>query len=357
MKILRLTTLMDFGGQERKYISFTENSNILNHHYVFAAIGYGGNAEKLLKERGFEVHILNRNFSIKNISNIWAVYQLIKRVNPDIVHTAAGEANFHGIIAAKLAGVKIIIGEEIGIPSHSKIAQRFFKQVYSFAKKVICVSEAVKRHLNEIGEIITEKGVVIYNPANAPTDSHLYSDPNVFNIVYVGRLEKVKNVEMLLHAFNKIDNTNIHLTIVGEGRERENLEGITNHFSLNENVTFTGFSQNPHQFLEGADLFVLPSFSEGFGIAVVEAMLMKVPVLCSNVGGIPEFVKDNENGWLFNPLKEDELVEKLNTILAKNKIDLREIGLKGYNDVNNVFTVEKYVENLENLYERLAKED
>lgn len=357
MKILRLTTLMDFGGQERKYISFTENPELLHHDYVFAAIGYGGNAEKLLKERGFEVHILSRQFAIKKILNIWAVYRLIKKIKPDVVHTAAAEANFHGIIAAKLAGVKIIIGEEIGIPNHTKIAQRIFKLVYKFARKIVCVSEAVKKHLIGIREIDREKGLVIYNPANAPSGHFQINNSNIFNIVYVGRLEKVKNVELLLHAFSKIENPKVHLTIVGEGRERVNLEALTTALSLSGKVKFTGFSENPHQFLASANLFVLPSFSEGFGIAVVEAMLMKVPVLCSNVGGIPEFVKDNDNGWLFNPLEETELIDKLKIILAKNKSDLSNIGEQGYRDVKDIFTVEKYINNLENLYENLSKEN
>src|SRR5690606_13205448 len=105
MKVLRLTTLLNFGGQEKKYISFTEFPELLEFDYEFAAIGYGGHAEIVLKERGFQVHILNKNFSVKNLSNIWSVYKLIKKLKPDVVHTAAAEANFHGIIAAKLAGV------------------------------------------------------------------------------------------------------------------------------------------------------------------------------------------------------------------------------------------------------------
>ena len=100
MRILRITTLLDFGGQEKQYVSFTEKPELLQYQYIFAAIGFGGNAEETLRKRGFEVHILNRKFAIKNISNIWTVYKLIKKINPDIVHTAAAEANFHGIIAA-----------------------------------------------------------------------------------------------------------------------------------------------------------------------------------------------------------------------------------------------------------------
>ena len=356
MKILRLTTLMDFGGQERKYLSFTKDPELLHHQYVFAAIGYGGNAEKILRKRGFEVHILNSKFSIKNLTNIWKVYRLIKKVKPDIVHTAAGEANFHGIIAAKLAGVQSIIGEEIGIPSHSKKAQKIFRIVYKSAKKVICVSKAVKNYLIEVGEISAEKAELIYNPANAPDFERSNSHSNIFNIVYVGRLERVKNVEILLKAFAKISSENVALTIVGDGTERLKLERLADELSISTKIKFVGFSQNPYGYLADADLFVLPSLSEGFGIAAVEAMLMKVPVLCSNVGGIPEFVNDNINGWLFDPLQEAELSKKLKNTTLMNKTELQKIGMKGYEDVSDLFTEKKYVQNLENLYERISKQ-
>ncbi|MET3730531.1 glycosyltransferase family 4 protein [Moheibacter stercoris] len=350
MKILRLTTLLDFGGQERKYISFTESKNLLNHQYVFGAIGYGGNAEKILRERGFEVHILNRNFSIRNLSNIWAVYQLIKKVKPDVVHTAAAEANFHGILAAKLAGVKYIIGEEIGIPNHSKNAQFIFRQIYKAAQQVICVSAAVKNHLVKIKEIPEEKGVVIYNPAESP-DFIKHRITDQFNIVYVGRLEKVKNVEALIKAFSRIFQTNAILTLVGDGRERKNLENLARELKIEKNVQFVGFATDPHEYLQSADLFVLPSFSEGFGIAAVEAMLMRVPVLCSNVGGIPEFVEHEKTGWLFNPNNLEELSAKLKEVMEMDPTSLEEIGINGYKSVKEVFTKKKYVENLEKLYE------
>lgn len=349
MKVLRLTTLLDFGGQEKQYISFTENLELLHHNYIFAAIGFGGNAEKVLKERGFEVHILNREFSIKNISNIWAVYKLIKEINPDVVHTAAAEANFHGIIAAKLAGVKMIIGEEIGIPNHSKPAQVIFRQVYKLATKVICVSESVKTHLIKTGEIPSSKGAVIYNPVSIPKQFPTEKEDK-FNIVYVGRLEKVKNVATLIKAFSKIQNQNTQLTIVGDGRERQNLENLTSELKMKDRVIFKGFLKDPAQYLCAADLFVLPSYSEGFGIAAVEAMFLKIPVLATNVGGVPEFIKDGENGWLFNPNDETELKSNLEKVLNLDKVALKKVGEKGYESAIYTFTVEDYVTKLEDLY-------
>lgn len=352
MKILRLTTLLDFGGQEKQYLSFTEKPELLQHQYIFAAIGFGGNAEDTLRKRGFEVHILNRKFAIKNISNIWAVYKLIKKLNPDIVHTAAAEANFHGIIAAKLAGVKTIIGEEVGIPNHSSSAQKVFRLIYKLADKVVGVSLSVKKHLISINEIPESKGEVIYNPVSIPKE-FLKIDSDKFKIVYVGRLEVVKNVENLIKAFANLNSTNVHLTIVGDGRERNNLEELSAKLQAESKITFIGFSSEPSKYLSNANLFVLPSFSEGFGIAAAEAMFLKIPVLCSNVGGIPEFVKDGQNGWLFNPNNIQELSSKLNEIIAMDSSSLVQIGQNGYQEVNGKFTVEKYIYNLEGFYNKL----
>lgn len=347
--MLKLTTLLDFGGQEKQYLSFTENPELLKNEYVFAAIGFGGNAEIVLKERGYEVHILNRKFSIKNLSNIWAVYKLIKKVKPDVVHTAAAEANFHGIIAAKLAGVKTIIGEEIGIPNHSAIAQKVFGLVYRLADKIICVSQSVKNRLVKTGEISSRKGKVIYNPVSVPKKYEIERSEK-FNILYVGRLEKVKNVESLVRAFSQLKNGDIQLTIVGDGRERQNLETLVTELKLSKKVIFEGFQSDPGKYLSAADLYVLPSYSEGFGIAAVEAMFLKVPVLATNVGGVPEFVTHGENGWLFDPNSIEDLVEKLENIFSLNVYEREAIGAKGFRDVSNRFTVDKYVENLENLY-------
>lgn len=351
MKILRITTLLDFGGQEKKYLSFTEKKVRLHHDYEFAAIGYGGNAEKLLRERGFQVHILNRKFSIKNLSNIFTVYKLIRKIKPDVVHTAAAEANFHGIIAAKLAGVKYIIGEEIGIPNHSRAAQKVFAVVYKLANKVICVSHSVKDFLIKTGEIPAEKCCVLYNPVSIPK-----AFPKVpsekFEIVYVGRLEKVKNVETLINAFHVVRNDNLNLTIVGDGRERASLENLVKELKIEENITFEGFQNEPSRFLCSADLYVLPSYSEGFGIAAVEAMFLKVPVLATQVGGVPEFINDGGNGWLFNPTSVKDLAAKLHAILQMDQCARIALGEKGYLAVSERFTVEKYIENLERLYER-----
>jgi len=352
MKIIRLTTLLDFGGQERQYISFTEiDQQLLQNEYIFAAIGYGGYAERAIREKGFEVVIFNQNPKISNLKNIWILYKWFKKTKPDVVHTAAAEANFHGIIAAKFAGVKIIIGEEIGFPNHSFIARLIFKLIYKWTYKVICVSKAVKHFIIDAKEINALKGVVIYNPVSdaIPTEKKLAKD---FTIVSVGRFEKVKNQASLIRAFSQLENRKTKLILVGEGSERIYLENLIKKLNIEARVFLTGFVSNPEEYLSQSHLFVLPSLSEGFGIAVVEAMQQEMACLCSNVGGISEFITHNESGWLFNPNDENELIEKLNTLLASPYSEIEKIAKQANKSVNNKFTIRKYAENLESLYRK-----
>jgi glycosyltransferase involved in cell wall biosynthesis len=350
MKIIRLTTLLDFGGQERQYISFAEaDSESLKNEYIFAAIGHGGFAEQIIREKGFEVIIFNNNPKISNLKNIWVLYKWFKKTKPDVIHTAAAEANFHGVIAAKLAGIKTIIGEEIGFPKHSSAAKLIFRIIYKFTYKVVCVSNAVKNFLVTTKEISPSKGIVIYNPVSPAIATAKQLSSN-FTIVSVGRFEKVKNQTLLIQAFSKIENTETRLILVGEGSERKNLEELIKTLNLQDRVTLVGFVKNPEKYIAKSHLFVLPSLSEGFGIAVVEAMQQETACLCSNVGGISEYITHNKTGWLFNPNDETELVEQLNKVIATPYIEIQKIAKQAKMSVENSFTIQKYVENLENLY-------
>ena len=230
IKVLRITTFLDFGGQEKQYISFI-------------------------------------------------LYKWLKEVNPDLIHSAAGEANFHGIIAAKLAGVKYIVSEEIGFPNHSVKAKFLFSFLYRFVNVVVCVSKAVKEYLIRIGEITESKGYVVYNS--------------------VGRLDRVKNQYLLIEAFANLKDINLKLILVGDGNDRQFLESHISRLGLKSQIQITGFVSNPEHYLAKADLFVLPSISEGFGIAVIEAMQLGIPCLCTNLIQIikPNF-KTNLNSFL-----------------------------------------------------------
>lgn len=220
----------------------------------------------------------------------------------------------------------------------------------------MCVSNAVKGYLVNIGEIVPQKGVVIYNPVSPPPkiDRVPQSD---FTIVSVGRLESVKNQYLLLKALAWINDKSFRLILVGDGMDRQFLQNEIRRLDLQNQVHITGFVSEPEHFLAKADLFVLPSFSEGFGIAAVEAMQLGIPCLCSNVGGIPEFIEDGDTGWLFNPNDFSDFTKKLQLIREMDHISLNEIGLRGKESVLDRFSEKKYIEDIERFYRKIMKID
>lgn len=353
IKIVRITTFLDFGGQEKQYISFTNCKSELRYNYIFAAIGKGGHAEKIIKNKGFELKIFNQNPSFYNLKFTYTLYKWLKKIKPDIVHSAAGEANFHGIIAAKCAGIKWVVAEEIGFPNHSFKARLIYSFLYRFVNKVLCVSNAVKDYLIEIGEITVGKGHVIYNPVSLLANINRIKQPNL-TIVSVGRLERVKNQLLLIEGFAQLKNKNIKLILVGDGTDRQFLQNKIKEFRLENQVLITGFVPNPEYYLAKADLFVLPSISEGFGIAVVEAMQFEIPCLCTNVGGIPEFIIEGYSGWLFDPNSKENFITKLKYVIGLSPTLRNYVGRQGKAVIGKKFSESKYAENIENFYSELV---
>ena len=351
MKVIRLTTLHGYGGQEKKLINFTERPELLNHEYVFAAIGTGGHCENILRSRGYKVKIFNLPIAHKNIKNIFIIAKWLRQEKPDIIHTAASEANFHGVLAAKLAGVPVIIVEEIGVPNtHSKKAKLIFKYVYKLAHKIIAVSKEVKRVIIENGEAPAKKIEVLYNLTPLPKN-HEKINHSKFQWVFVSRLIPRKNTTTLITAFSKLDiDKRGELHIVGDGVEREMLENQVKELKLENSVIFHGFQPDPEKYIAQADVFVLPAFDEGFGIVVIEAMFLKKACLCGYGGGIPEYMVHNENGWFFDPYSVDDLIEKMNNILELDKEKIAQVGQIAYDRAIDKFTIEKYVQNLEKIY-------
>src|SRR5690606_12125428 len=161
-------------------------------------------------------------------------------------------------------------------------------------------------------------------PREVARDSQQY-----FTLVTVGRLEKVKNQRLLLHGLEALKDKSVRLRVVGDGSERLNRQTEIERLGLQQRVLITGFVSEPALYLAKADLFVLPSLSEGFGIAAVEAMHQGIPCLCSKVGGIPEFIKDGKNGWLFNPESKFDFMTKLESIRNMDTGDRIAVGLRG----------------------------
>jgi glycosyltransferase involved in cell wall biosynthesis len=147
-------------------------------------------------------------------------------------------------------------------------------------------------------------------------------------------------------------NLHLKLDIIGEGPLRVEIQNEIEKFNLCNYVKLLGYKSNVGEYLKKTTIYVHPSNMEGFGIAVVEAMLAKKLVIVSNAGALPEVVINNESGVLVNYNDPVEWEEKICQLL-QNEDKRNELALNGYERAKKLFLIEVYVEKLDNLYEEL----
>ncbi|NCD40855.1 MAG: glycosyltransferase [Bacteroidia bacterium] len=166
---------------------------------------------------------------------------------------------------------------------------------------------------------------IIPNPVDvkqvrAKADAFNNSNGSGVRIVTLGRLSEVKGIKYLIKAFVLLKNSDSKchytLTIIGDGSERPYLENMVEEFNMSDAVTFIGEQTNPYPYLKSADIFVQPSLHEGFGVSIVEAMLLGAAVIASNVGGIPDIIQSEVNGLLVKPADEQTLARAVCRLAA-----------------------------------------
>lgn len=352
MKIIRLSTFLDFGGVETRLANISHVKD--NHEWIFVCMNKEGRAAEIIKGNNKRVINLNCKPSIYSLKTLRVLYKTLKKEKPDVIHTSGAEANFHGIIAGKLAGVPKIIGEEIGTPSHSKKAKIIFSLIYKMANFVIGNSDAVLKVVHEIDSVPYSKLKRIANPIifrKLPEVIVSRTAKNDFRIIMISRLEAVKNIEGVLNVLSRLvtEKTNVKLTIAGSGRLENDLKQKTRVLGLKNHVDFVGFITNPYPYLINSDLYILNSHTEGFSNSLIEAMYSKTPSLSTNVGAAPEIIKDNENGFLVAANNEELLYEKIKLIISMTPETRTELGIKGHEKTKD-FSLDKHIEKLMENY-------
>ncbi|WP_439481069.1 glycosyltransferase [Cyclobacterium plantarum] len=363
MRVIRVLPYLDFGGLERRVlltaIGFQQHKD---HELEIFVLGKQGKTSGELIDLGIQPKHFHTNIKIPNFKLIYVLYTQFKLVRPDVVHTSSAEANFHGLIAAWFAGVPIRIGEEIGFPSHDWKWIIIFKCVYALATKVIAISEAVKSRIVELGEVGAEQVEVVYNPVSFKEEGKrercklkvgILDPSDSFVFVTTCRLVPVKNLDTLITVFHGLVLEEkvkaLKLWIIGEGTEIEKLKKLVDKLGLRGQVVFWEYQEDVKPFLEAADAFVLPSFSEGFSISLVEAMLCGLPCIVTNQGGPSEIVEDQSTGFLINPHDPSQIKKAMQDLIQIPTKDRDQIG-KLAKQAAAKYSLENYVKRLLEIY-------
>jgi glycosyltransferase involved in cell wall biosynthesis len=227
--------------------------------------------------------------------------------------------------------------------------------------KIVAVSHIVKSLLMERDHIDPSKINVIYNGIDTDRfQSYLTKEEardklglpaESLVIGTVGRLEKPKGQLHLIRAFGKVSeqNPDTKLVIVGTGSLESSLKSDVSRQRIDDSVIFLGLRRDIPDILRAFDIFVMPSLSEGFPMALLEAMSLALPVIVTPVGGIPELVTDERNGIFVPPADESALAKKI-LDLSANRPRLTRLGNSAKETIFEKFSASAMVQATEALY-------
>ncbi len=361
INVVHLVENLVVGGLENVLATIVLNLNTEKYNVSVWCLKEGGFlADKLLK-RGVEVKVLNLPSS-KNPAGIYQLYKLLKDNKVNIIHTHAYSAGTIGRISAFFAGVPVIISHNHSVYSYYNKYYHFVERFLSLlTDKIICVSDIVKKFTNKTQGIDTEKLITIHNgienvspvPEKISTSikNGLGIPPDHTVICTITHMLKHKGVIYLIKSASILleHRKNVTFLLVGEGSLKDELKKLCVNLKIEKNVIFAGERSDIPEILSLSDIFVLPSLREGLPLTILEAMAYGKPVIATNVGGVPEVVKDRVSGILVSPKDPEALYNAMNELLS-DKEKLQKMGHNGKKICNESFSSKTMVGKIEELY-------
>ncbi|MEM9162080.1 MAG: glycosyltransferase family 4 protein [Cyanobacteria bacterium P01_F01_bin.4] len=374
IKVLHLITRLAVGGAQDNTLLTVENHDRTRFESHLAA---NPDDEWLLRAQqtadGFHPlpNLVRPIHPLKDIRALFDMVTLLRREKFDVVHTHSSKAGILGRIAARVAGVPVVVHTIHGFPFHdfmSPLKRRFYialeRGLRQFADFYITVCELNRRQAIELGLVQAERSQTVYSgisftkldrPSDLAATRHELAIPEGWHtIAMVGRLDQQKAPYHLIEAFAQVVQIcpETLLLLVGEGELRSQLETQIQQLDLTNQVRLLGSREDVPEILKIADIFALSSLWEGLGRAMTEAMLLGKPVVVPEIYGIPEIVHQNETGLLFSSGDTNQLAAHLIYLLQHP--ELREqLGANAKMLTRERFDAMLMVKQIEEIYDKL----
>jgi len=369
-KILYIITQSEWGGAQR-YI-FDLATNLPKDQYE-VSVAAGGSEELFEKLDSVAIKTFQLKYLIREISPIQdylailEIRKLIKRIQPNIIHLNSSKAGIVGSLAAiglKTRVIYTIHGFVFNepMPAWKKyfyiLAEKFTAR---FKEKLICVSE-FDRQAGIKNKITSQKKFVTINNAVGPINflsqeiarEKLGLPADKIIIGTIANFYPTKGLNYLIAAAKIIidQRPEIFFQLIGFGQLENDLRTLVKESNIAANFTiFNGKNMNGDGkiYLKAFDFYTLPSVKEGFPYAILEAMQAGLPIVATNVGGLPEMINNNVNGLLVKPADPAELAQALISLLNDKNL-AQQFGRQAKIDFENKFSLEKMIAATEKIY-------
>ena len=392
-KILFIVTQSEFGGAQRYIFEIVSNLDKQKYEILVAAgEGDGELFKKILNTRHkientptrtVKLKWLKRTpYPLRLIFSISEIFNLLKRERPDILFLCSTTAGLLGSVSGYLYKTltkhKIQIIYRIGgwsfndpRPSFVNTLLLWLEKLTAPLKDKIIVNSEFDKEIAIKNRIChPEKLIKIYNGI-APeklefllkeeAKKFLFKDNAKYQIQdtkyligCIANFYKTKGLEYLIKAANilntgfKFQVSDFKILVIGDGKERENLESLIKEYNLNDKVFLMGRIPNAHKYLKAFDMLVLPSLKEGFPWIILEAMASETPIIATKVGAVPEIIKDQKDGMLIEFKNPQELAEKIMKLIQDSGLS-QKLKTQAREKLKD-FSLQKMVQETEKLF-------
>jgi len=358
MKVIHLIGGGDIGGAKVHVLSLVKQ---LNKEIEVKIISFRpGIFEREAKLLNIDTKVIRNNNLIKDIKD---TIKIIKKENFELIHCHGAKGNIIGYFckrATKLPVISTIHSDYKLDYMHSFIKSISLGKINAFFLKKMDAHIAVTNNFRNM--LISRKFNAnrIYSVCNGLDFSHekiiiskklfldsygIAFDKNTILVGIVARFNPVKSIDTLIKAAHKIkkQNKNIKFLIAGEGDDAKKLKELALSLNLQDTLFFLGWVKNPYNLMNAIDISVLTSISEGFPYSLLEGAMFKKASISTNVGGIPDLLEHNYNGYLFEPKDSETLVKYILALAVDTK--KRELfGKRLYLKALSDFSIEKMVD-------------
>lgn len=360
LHIIRITSAANDGGLATQFKILDEIIDSTQFKITFIFLQSGGQCAETLRHRGRIVYELKTSRHLLEHHSIRKLIPIFKSLKPDIIHSSGGRANYCSAIAGRIAAIPTILTEEVSVPTPGRISRIKHGIGHALSNRVVAVSDATRDYVVSQEFCPQSKTIRIYNCYGPHFDDlpirRTLRTQKPFRLLMVSRLSSEKNHLVVLHALKQITERThypITLTIVGEGPFRAEIETTISDLKLENSVTLVGYQDNVIDWFKKADLYLLPSTIEGFGISLIEAMRCGVPVLGARTGGIPEILETYPPKHLLPPTDVDAWTTAISKMMNLTVEERTILANQGIQIAVKRFSPSIHRENIERLYSHI----
>lgn len=362
-RILHLRTVSGTGGGPDKTIMnacrwLNDRGHVAEVFYILDHRHHPGTIESLAEKHGVRFYSVTESSPV-SLKTLFALRRTLVAGHYDILQTHDYKANVLARLLQRCGGYRIVA------TAHGYNQTTWRESLYyAIERRLFRRIDGVVAPTRQMRRFLLSKGVprqritVIPNGVIPFTIQRSHRNRPTLRVLYLGRLSREKNPLLAVDAINILRHTmpNVELILAGDGPERSAVVNHIRQLNLQACVVMPGHVADPHCWLADADVLICPSRTECMPNAILEAMMARVPVVATAVGGVPEMIRHGIEGLLCQQHDANTLADAIFSVLS-NPTLAKELSDSAYRRVMTCFTFDARMHRMEELHDRVILAD